>query len=258
MESPYSKTGLADVFFQKEERIVRGYAALAIFEIWDQWSPWKQHVESLKKILAACGWSKNNPWGCVCNSNKLCSAGGKTATEGTHACVLWGATLSPLHTESCWKLFCLGHAFPWEVSEKWMHFCSCQHGPVEKSLWRDAQNNKTNSQRRESCVLPKAAKNPCHSHQIRGWHCKFQPVWLQNRVPNLPMPQSHVYLNWGTLQSDAYGLTVEANPWRPWAGAVQPFLMYTEPSGLTSVLAATHWTACNDTSLVHHSSFSEM
>ena len=32
MESPYSKIGLADVFFQKE-RIVRGYAALAIFEI---------------------------------------------------------------------------------------------------------------------------------------------------------------------------------------------------------------------------------
>ena len=147
-----------------------------MFEIWDQWSPWKWHVESLKNLLAARGWSKNNPWSCVCSSNKLCSAGGKTATEGTHAHILRGAILSPLHTKSCWKWFCLGHDFPWEVSAKWMDFCSCQHDPVEKSLWRDAQNNKTNSQRWESCALPKAAKPPCCSHQIRCWHCRCQPV----------------------------------------------------------------------------------
>lgn len=101
VESPYGKIGLADVCFQREERIARGYATLAMFEIWDQWSPWKQHVESLKNLLAARGWSKKSPRVCVCNSNKLCSAGGKTATAVTHAYILWGAILSPLHTESC-------------------------------------------------------------------------------------------------------------------------------------------------------------
>lgn len=82
----------------------------------------------------------------------------------------------------------------------------------KKSLWRDAQNNKTNSQRWDSCALPKAAKKPCYSHWIRHWHCKFQPGWWQNRVPNLPMPWCHIYVYWGMLQSDVYGLTVETDP----------------------------------------------
>lgn len=182
-----------------------------MFEIWDQWLPWKQHVESLKNLLAVRGWSKNNPWGCVCNSNKLCSAGGKAATEGTHARVLWGPILSALLTESCWKWFCLGRAFPWELSVKWMHFRSCQHSPVEKSLWRDAQNNKTVEGGTD--VPYQRQQKACHSQWIRCWHCKFQPGWWQNRVPNCPTPWRRIYLYWGMFQSDVYGLALEADPW---------------------------------------------
>lgn len=40
-------------------------------------------------------------------------------------------------------------------------FLSAQScGKKKKRLWRDAQNNKTNYQRCESCALPEAAKHP--------------------------------------------------------------------------------------------------
>lgn len=129
--------------------------------------------------------------------------------------------------------------------------------PWKKSLWRDTQNNKTNSQRWESCALPKAAKKPCCSHWIKCWRCKFQPGWWQNRVQTSLCPDviftcigeccKPTFVDW--LLKQTHG--------RPWVGAVQPFLMYTQLNGLTSALAATHRTACNDTSLVHCSSFSE-
>lgn len=230
-----------------------------MFEIWDQWSSWKQHVESLKNLLAVSGWSENNPWGCVCHSNKLCSAGGKTATEGTHARRSPGSHLiAPSHRKLL-KTILFRTFFPLGKCQQ----NECIFVPVSTVLWKKVcgemhRTIKKNSQRWESCALPKAAENPCCSHHIRCWHCKFQPVWLQNGAPNLPVPQCHVYLYWGMLQSGFYGLTVEANPWRPWPGAVWLFLMYTWLSGLTSVLAATYRTARNDTSLVHCSGFSEM
>lgn len=131
-----------------------------MFEIWDQWLPWKQYAENLRNLLAARGWSENSPWGCVCSCSKLCSAGGRTATEGTHAHVLWGAILSPVHTENCRKWLCLGHAFLWEVSRMNAFLFLSAQSCGKKRLWRDAQNNKTNRQRCESCALPEAAKHP--------------------------------------------------------------------------------------------------
>lgn len=111
-----------------------------------------------------------------------------------------------------------------------------------------------NSQRWESCALPKAAKKPCCSHWRRCLHCKFQPEWWQNRVPNLLIPWCHVWRNEAIWHS-WIGSGCRPTGVSPCAGAAQPFLTHTQ---LSSLASAPHGTAGGDTALVCSLGSSEM
>lgn len=92
---------------------------------------------------------------------------------------------------------------------KSMHFCFCQHSPMEKICGEMHRTIKQNSQRWERCALPKAAKNAVPPEEdvcianssLAGDRTGFQ----SSSFPDV--------MCGGMRQSDVSGLAVGADPW---------------------------------------------